>query len=110
MKYMLIMSGTKKEWDWFSSWQKEDLRRQVAFMREFGKSLKESGEYVAAEGLAWSGQSGRPADHRRHLPGGEGIPGRLLDCRRREPRARLRNRGAGVGGPGAGRRAVQYAD
>jgi hypothetical protein len=57
MKYMLIMSGTKKEWDWFSSWQKEDLRRQVAFMREFGKSLKESGEYVAAEGLAWPDQA-----------------------------------------------------
>ena len=57
MKYMLIMSGTKKEWDWFSSWQKEDLRRQVAFMREFGKSLKESGEYVEAEGLAWPDQA-----------------------------------------------------
>jgi hypothetical protein len=57
MKYMLIMSGAKKQWDWFSSWPKEDLRAQVAFMREFSKSLKESGEYVATEGLAWPDQA-----------------------------------------------------
>lgn len=57
MKYMLIMSGTKAQWDWFGSWPKEDLRRQVAFMKSFNKELKESGEYVATEGLAWPGQA-----------------------------------------------------
>src|SRR5262245_11359547 len=57
VKYMLIMTGTKKQWEWFASWPKEDLQRQVAFMRTFSKQLKDSGEYVATEGLAWPDQA-----------------------------------------------------
>jgi hypothetical protein len=57
MKYMLIMAGTKAGWDWYASWSKDDLKRQMQFMRDFAKSLKESGEYVATEGLGWPDQA-----------------------------------------------------
>lgn len=53
MKYILMMTGTKADFDWYTKWSKEDLQRQFAFMRDFSKELKESGVYVATEGLAF---------------------------------------------------------
>ena len=53
MKYMLMMSGTKAEFEGFAEWPKEDLKKHVAFMRDFAKELKDSGAFVAAEGLAF---------------------------------------------------------
>jgi hypothetical protein len=52
MKYILMMGGTKKGWDTFNTWPKKDLQAHIAFMIAFGKELTESGELVAAEGLA----------------------------------------------------------
>ena len=51
MKYILMMHGTKANWDEYSTWSKEDLQRNVAFMREFSKELKDSGVFIATEGL-----------------------------------------------------------
>jgi len=53
MKYILMMSGTKAEFDRYARWSKEDLQRNVAFMRAFSKELKDSGVFVATEGLGW---------------------------------------------------------
>ncbi|SRR6266446_3298456 len=53
MKYILMMTGTKADFDWYAKWSKEDLQRQFAFMRDFSKELKESGVYVSTEGLAF---------------------------------------------------------
>ncbi|MBI2690293.1 MAG: hypothetical protein HYX27_28635 [Acidobacteria bacterium] len=53
MKYMLLMTGTKADFEWYAKWPKEDLQANMAFMRAFSKELKESGAYVATQGLAF---------------------------------------------------------
>jgi hypothetical protein len=57
MKYILMMHGTKSEWDAYTAWSKEDLLRHFAFMHAFRQELKESGVFVAAEGLAFPDQA-----------------------------------------------------
>jgi len=51
MKYILMMNATKANFDMYAKWSKEDLQRNVAFMRAFSKELKDSGVFVATEGL-----------------------------------------------------------
>jgi len=57
MKFILMMTGTKANWDEYSKWSKEDLERNVAFMRTFTKQLKDEGVFVATEGLGWPNQA-----------------------------------------------------
>src|SRR6266852_9488351 len=57
MKYMLMMTGTKADFEWYAKWSKEDLHANFAFMRAFAKELKDSGTFVAAEGLAFPDQA-----------------------------------------------------
>jgi hypothetical protein len=57
MKYMLLMNATQDVFEWFSKWPKEDLQANMAFMRAFSKELKDSGTFVASEGLAWPNQA-----------------------------------------------------
>ena len=57
MKYILMMTGTKAEFDWYANWSKQDLQAQFAFMHAFNKELKDSGVLVATEGLAFPDQA-----------------------------------------------------
>jgi hypothetical protein len=57
MKYILMMNGTKAGCDWFAKWSKQDLQAHIAFMHAFNKELKDSGTFVAAEGLAFPDQA-----------------------------------------------------
>ena len=57
MKFILMMTGKKADWEEFTKWSKEDLARNVAFMRAFTKELKDSGVFVATEGLAGPGDA-----------------------------------------------------
>jgi hypothetical protein len=57
MKYILMMTGTKADCDWFFKWSKEDLQANSAFMRSFTKELKDSGTFVATEGLMFPEQA-----------------------------------------------------
>jgi hypothetical protein len=57
MKYMLMMMGTKANFDWFAQWSKQDLQAHFAFMHTFNKELKDSGVLVATEGLAFPDQA-----------------------------------------------------
>jgi len=57
MKYILMMTGTKAQWEAYTKWSKEDLQRNTAFMRAFSKQLKEEGVFVATEGLGWPEQA-----------------------------------------------------
>ncbi len=57
MKYMLMMTGTKADFDWYAKWSKEDLQAQFAYMHAFNKELKDSGTLVATEGLAFPDQA-----------------------------------------------------
>jgi hypothetical protein len=52
MKYILMMNGPKTAYDTFAAWPKKDIQAHIAFMKNLNKSLKESGEFVSAEGLA----------------------------------------------------------
>lgn len=59
MKYMMLMSGTKKGWmeTGIGSWPKEDIQAHIRFMIEFNKELRALGEFVLAEGLATPDQA-----------------------------------------------------
>ena len=57
MKYMLLMSATKEVFEWYSKWPKEDLKANMAFMRNFAKELTEEGVLVSTAGLAWPQQA-----------------------------------------------------
>ena len=57
MKYILMMNGTRAEFEGFAKWTKEDLQQNVAFMREFSRQLKEEGVFVATEGLGWPAEA-----------------------------------------------------
>jgi hypothetical protein len=68
MKYILMMHGKKADWDEYTRWSKEDLQRNVAYMRSFSKELNEGGVFVDTKGLALpheakivrAGQNGEP--------------------------------------------------
>jgi hypothetical protein len=57
MKFMLLMNGTPSDFDQYAKWSKEDLQRNVAFMRKFSQELKDSGTFVSTEGLAFPQQA-----------------------------------------------------
>ena len=57
MKYMLMVSGTKEMFEWYTKWPKEDLEANMAFMRNFNQELKDSGVLVATGGLGWPDQA-----------------------------------------------------
>jgi hypothetical protein len=57
MKYMLLMTGTKTDFEWYAKWSKKDLEAHFAFMHAFNKELKDSGAFVAAEGLAFPNEA-----------------------------------------------------
>lgn len=57
MKFILMMTGKKADFDEYTKWSKEDLQRNVVFMRAFSKELKDSGVFVATEGLAWPAEA-----------------------------------------------------
>ena len=57
MKYMLLLNGTKLDFEGYARWSKEDLQTNVAFMRAFSKELKEAGVFVASEGLGWPNEA-----------------------------------------------------
>jgi hypothetical protein len=68
MKYILMMNGTKSDFENYARWSKEDLEANVAFMRAFSRELRDSGVYVASEGLGW------PQDARLVRAGSRGEP------------------------------------
>ena len=57
VKYILLMSAKKEVFEWYANWPKEDLQKNMAFMRKFSQELKDEGVFVATEGLAWPEQA-----------------------------------------------------
>src|SRR5213080_546420 len=106
MRFILMMTGTRANWDEYAKWSKEDLEQNVAFMRAFGKELKDSGVFVATEGLGWPGE----AKMVRAGKNGEAITDGVFPESKEflagywiiggEPGASLQNCGAGFGGAG----------
>ena len=62
MKFMLMM-GMKADPQQLAqgimTWSKEEVQAHIGFMMDLNKQLKESGELVSAEGLAWPDQAKR---------------------------------------------------
>ena len=56
MKYILMMN-TMRAGQGVPSWPKQDLQAHIGFMKSLNKDLRESGELVAAEGLAFPDQA-----------------------------------------------------
>ena len=60
MKFILMM-GMKTDKENMSkgimTWPKEDIQPHIGFMIGFNKELKDAGELVSAEGLAWPDQA-----------------------------------------------------
>jgi hypothetical protein len=58
MKYILMMSVPKGTGKYeIDTWPKKDLQAHLAFMNAFNRDLRESGEFVAVEGLTGPGQA-----------------------------------------------------
>jgi hypothetical protein len=57
MKYILMMNGTKADFNSYGRWSQKDLEANVAFMRAFSRELKDSGVFVSTEGLGWPDQA-----------------------------------------------------
>jgi hypothetical protein len=72
MKYMLMMN-TMKAGEGVPAWPKKDLQAHVAFMMNFVKELRESGELVAAEGLAFPNQAKVVRAGKNGLPITDGV-------------------------------------
>lgn len=51
MKYILMMNCPKNGYEAFGAMPPKDIQAHIGFMMELNKSLKASGELVAAEGL-----------------------------------------------------------
>lgn len=73
MKYILMMTANKSEWESFAKWSKEDLAANVAFMRNFTRQLKEEGVFVATEGLGWPQQAKIVRAGANGLPATDGV-------------------------------------
>ena len=56
MKYILMMN-TMRAGNGVPNWPHKDLQAHIAFMMRFNKTLRESGELVAAEGLSFPDQA-----------------------------------------------------
>ena len=60
MKFLLMMN-MKTDPESMSkgimTWAQEDIRRHIGVMMDLNKQLKQSGELVAAEGLAWPNEA-----------------------------------------------------
>lgn len=52
MKYILMMNCPRTGYETFGAWPKKDLQAHIAFMHGLNKALRESGQFVSAEGLA----------------------------------------------------------
>jgi hypothetical protein len=57
MKFILMMSGKKSDFEWYTQVSKPDLKANAAFMRIFSRELKDSGVFVASEGLSFPDQA-----------------------------------------------------
>jgi hypothetical protein len=57
MKYILMMTGKKSDFEGYARWSKEDIQANVSFMRAFSKELKDSGAFVSIEGLGWPSEA-----------------------------------------------------
>ncbi len=60
MKFMLMMGmklDPESQSKGIATWRKEEIQTHIQYMHALNKKLKEAGELVSAEGLAWPNQA-----------------------------------------------------
>jgi hypothetical protein len=109
MKYILMMHGPKGSWDEYAKWSKDDLQRNVEFMRRFNKELHDSGVLVETKGLAWpreakivrAGNNGEPVTDGVFPESKEFLAGYwVIDVDSPEQAYRIAARASAAPGPG----------
>src|SRR5579863_7531872 len=119
MKYILMMNTMKSggESEGIMAWPKTGRRgahraydEAQSGSRSFRRTGLRRGLELPRSGQACEGCKRRHSGHRRHLPRIEGVPGRLLDRRRRDSPARLHHRCPRLCGAWTRRRPAQYVD
>ena len=109
MKYILMMHGDKTNWDAYTKWSREDLQRNVTFMRTFSKELKDQGVFVATEGLGYpskaklvrAGKNGEPITDGVFPESKEFLAGYwIIDVESSEQAYRIAARVSAAPGPG----------
>jgi hypothetical protein len=108
MKYILMMN-TMRAGHGVPEWPKQDLQAHIAFMKSFGKELRETGELVSAEGLAFpdqakvvrAGKDGMPITDGVFPEGKEFLAGYwIVDVDTPERAYAIAARASGAPGPG----------
>jgi hypothetical protein len=109
MKYILMMHGKKADWDEYTRWSKEDLQRNVAYMRSFSKELNDGGVFVDTKGLALpheakivrAGQNGEPVTDGVFPESKEFLAGYwVIDVETAEQAYKIAARASAAPGPG----------
>ena len=104
-----MMNAHTDSWDEYSKWSKEDLHRNLAFMRAFSKELRDSGVFVATEGLGWpneakivrAGKDGEPITDGVFPESKEFLAGYwIIDVESPEQAHRIAARASSAPGPG----------
>lgn len=72
MKYILMMN-TMKAGHGVPEWPRKDLQAHVAFMQSLNKDLREAGELVSAEGLAFPDQARQVKAGKNGVPITDGV-------------------------------------
>ena len=68
MKYMLLMNGTTHGVEGYRAWSESDIQRHFAELAHINACLKEAGEFVATEGLAF------PTEAKLVIASSDGLP------------------------------------
>ena len=69
MRYLMMMHAPRGDGDYqINSWAPEDFRAHIAFLEDFNRGLRESGEWVDALGLT------PPGEARLVRAGDDGLP------------------------------------
>lgn len=108
MKYILMMN-TMRAGQGVPEWPAKDFQAHIAFMMKLNKELKESGELVAAEGLAFpdqaklvrAGKNGEPITDGIFPESKEFLAGYwIVDVENREQACRIAAHVSAAPGPG----------
>jgi hypothetical protein len=73
MKYILLMAGTRAGVEGYQAWPKQDVDAHRAILQRINKELAESGEFVAAQGLAEPNEAKVVRGEKNGLPVTDGI-------------------------------------
>ncbi len=73
MKYILMMTGTKAGVGTYRAWCEQDRQAHMAVLTRISRELRESGEFVASEGLAGPDQAKLVRGEKDGMPMTDGI-------------------------------------